>query len=150
MAMLTKGLVVTGLTFLIHAVYSAREHAQLSSSRVTPEAPPLPTDIIFETLISTFILLVAIVLSASPLRPIRWAEWAGKIEREGWDPNAPDEGDEDAATRGPDGVKAARGGRGNPYRALEERRGFWDVRAQRKEFADWVRKGSGADLTSKR
>ncbi|KAF7622232.1 hypothetical protein AFLA_008777 [Aspergillus flavus NRRL3357] len=31
------------------------------------------------------------------------------------------------------------GGGRNPYRRLEERYNFWDVRAKRKEFADWVK-----------
>ena len=29
----------------------------------------------------------------------------------------------------------------NPYRALDERGGFVDIRARRREFAAWVREG---------
>lgn len=38
------------------------------------------------------------------------------------------------------GVKV-KGGAGNPYLMLEERRGFWDVRSARAGFAGWVREG---------
>lgn len=64
--------------------------------------------------------MLSIVFNQAPLRPIHWPEWAGKIEREGWDPNAPP-GEEHKFRKG-------RGATGNPYRMLEERRGFWDVR----------------------
>jgi len=43
-----------------------------------------------------------LVLGAERLKPISWSAWAGEIEREG-------------------GVR-------NPYRGLEERYGFWDIR----------------------
>lgn len=33
---------------------------------------------------------------------------------------------------------------GNPFRALESRPGFVDIRRQRKEFAEWVREGGEA------
>ncbi|KAF4767384.1 hypothetical protein HAV15_009573 [Penicillium sp. str.  len=56
---------------------------------------------------------IGLVLSAQKLKPISWREWAGEIERDG--------------------------GARNPYLSLEERYGFWDIRAKRKEFADWVR-----------
>lgn len=32
---------------------------------------------------------------------------------------------------------------GNPFRTLETRPGFVDIRKQRREFADWVRNGGG-------
>lgn len=32
-------------------------------------------------------------------------------------------------------------GGGNPYAALEERSGFWDVRGAREAFAGWVKGG---------
>ncbi len=32
---------------------------------------------------------------------------------------------------------------GNPFRVLESRPGFVDIRKQRKEFAEWVREGGG-------
>lgn len=43
-----------------------------------------------------------LILGAERLKPISWSAWAGEIEREG-------------------GVR-------NPYRGLEERYGFWDIR----------------------
>lgn len=36
---------------------------------------------------------------------------------------------------------------GNPFRVLESRPGFTNIRKQRKEFADWVREG-GSPLKS--
>lgn len=45
---------------------------------------------------------LGLVLGAEKLKPISWSEWAGEIEREG--------------------------GARNPYRRLEERYGFWDIR----------------------
>ena len=117
-------------------IYSAYEHSLLASraSALTPSSQSIkrlviPTDILIETLVGTVLLLVSIVFNSAPLRPIHWAEWAGKIEREGWDPNAP---------AGEEG-KIRKGATGNPYRALEERRSFWDVRKARREFAEWVK-----------
>jgi hypothetical protein len=83
--------------------------------------------------ISTVLVCFGLVAGADGLKPISWNVWAGNIEREG---------------------KGA-----NPYRGLEERAGFLDIRvyqgnafllsqvadtlqAKRTEFADWVR-GSG-------
>lgn len=94
------------------SVYSAYEHSLLSATSA------LPLDIKLETLIATAMVIVSVVYSAQELRPIRWNEWAGKIEREGWDPNATID------------AGKVRGGGGNPYRALEERKGFWDVRVR--------------------
>ena len=54
---------------------------------------------------------------AEELKPISWRVWAGKVERES--------------------------GGGGPYQGLEERMGFVDIRAKRKEFADWVRNQDG-------
>lgn len=48
------------------------------------------------------------MLGAEKLKPISWSEWAGQIEREG-------------------------GGR-NPYRNLEERYGFWDIRVSSSSY----------------
>ena len=56
------------------------------------------------------------MLGAEDLKPISWRVWAGKAERE----------------RG-----------GGPYQGLEERIGFMDIRAKRREFADWVRNQDG-------
>lgn len=126
------------------SLYSIHEHRGLASPN-----PALPLDITLELLTTTTLLLFSLVLSASPLRPIAWAEWAGLIEREGWDPAA--EGRDtffqsaDAAglrgVGGGDAASAKRGGTGNPWRGLEERRGFWGVREARAGFAQWVREG---------
>lgn len=121
----------------ITSIYSAYEHSLLpttpttastTSLTLTPNA--LPLDIILETLTATVVLIFAIVFSAPPLRPIRWNEWAGKIEREGWDPAAEARKDEGFV---------GKGGVSNPYRGLEERKGFWDVRGARRRFASFVR-----------
>lgn len=103
----------------------------------------LPTDIVVQTLLSTLLLLVCIVFAAPPLRPIRWNEWAGRMEREGWDP-ALDGTAAGASMTAPLPGKRQVGG--NPYRGLEERRGFWDVRAARAQFATFIREGGGAGV----
>lgn len=120
-----------------HSVYSAYEHSLLP--RATSAAPTsssllsslnpkidLPLDITIETLFSVLILCVGVVLGSPDLQPIQWRVWAGKLERE----------------------KAARSNEGglvgNPYKALDERVGFLDIRAKRKEFAEWVREGDKA------
>ncbi|KAL1980919.1 hypothetical protein VTN96DRAFT_3339 [Rasamsonia emersonii] len=113
-----------GLILLAHAAYSAHEHstlysnagrspASLSSSSSSSLSPDLPLDITIETLVAVVLVSIGLVLGAEKLKPITWSAWAGQIEREG--------------------------GRKNPYRGLEQRIGFWDVRASRKEFADWMR-----------
>ncbi|KAL9090365.1 MAG: hypothetical protein Q9159_001992 [Coniocarpon cinnabarinum] len=139
MALSTLVLTVMGGTLLTHSVYSAYEHSVLLSHVTSPASKPtiVPTDIAVETLLATIILLFSIVFNSAPLRPIHWVEWAGKIEREGWDPNAP-AGEERSVNKG-------KGATGNPYRALEERRGFWDVRKSRREFAEWVKQGEGKE-----
>lgn len=69
---------------------------------------------------SVVLSCVGLVLGSESLRPIAWAQWAGEIEKEG-------------------------GGR-NPFRGLEERIGFMDIRAKRKEFIEWVKEGSVRDM----
>ena len=59
------------------------------------------------------LICFGLVLRAEALKPISWRVWAGKAERES--------------------------GGERPYQGLEERIGFVDIRAKRKEFADWVR-----------
>lgn len=88
-------------------------------------------DIIIETIISTLIILVGVVLGTRPLRPIEWRAWAGKIEREGEEgfTNSAGEVDKDFV--------------GNPFSTLESRPNFVNIRQQRKEFAEWVQKGPG-------
>ncbi|PYH44390.1 membrane magnesium transporter family protein [Aspergillus saccharolyticus JOP 1030-1] len=115
-----------GLVLLAHAGYSAHEHTLLTSSNThtlystttaTTTTPHLPPDIVIEALVALVIVSVGLVLGTEKLKPISWRDWAGEIEREG---NAR-----------------------HPYRRLDERYSFWDVRAKRKEFADWIR---AADL----
>lgn len=55
-----------------------------------------------EALVSVVLVSVGLVLGAEKLKPVSWSEWAGQIEREG--------------------------GARNPFRRLEERYSFWDVR----------------------
>ncbi|KAE8355538.1 magnesium transporter [Aspergillus coremiiformis] len=103
-----------GLVLLAHAGYSAHEHTVLySNARLSSTSTALPPDIVIEALVSLVMVSVGLVLGAPKLKPISWSQWAGEIEKEG--------------------------GARNPYRRLEERYGFWDVRSKRKEFADWVR-----------
>ncbi|KAF2842183.1 hypothetical protein M501DRAFT_396386 [Patellaria atrata CBS 101060] len=135
---------LVGLVLLGHAVYSAHEHSSQNPLHL-PSSPPsfsplttptsttsLPTDIVLETLFSVLLISTGIVLGSSSLRPIQWSKWAGQLERE---------------ERVKKSVKEIREGTGNPYRILEERPGFVDVRGKRKEFMEWVRKGD--DLAAK-
>lgn len=62
----------------------------------------MPLDITIETLVAVVLVSTGIVLGAEKLKPISWSAWAGQIEKEG--------------------------GSRNPYRGVEERLGFWDVR----------------------
>ncbi|KAK2814617.1 hypothetical protein FQN49_008132 [Arthroderma sp. PD_2] len=73
----------------------------------------LPADIALETLVSVILVTAGLVMGTEKLRPISWSAWAGEIEKNG-------------------GVE-------NPFRGLEERIGFLDIRDKRKEFADWIR-----------
>ncbi|KAF1915090.1 magnesium transporter [Ampelomyces quisqualis] len=140
MAFLGTLLNTVGALFLTHAVYSAHEHTTAFSSS------PLPTDITLELLFSIVFLSIGIVSSSQPLRPIQTAKWAGQMSREG---------------RRPDGQYTREGeailSEGDPYAFLgldggfgegktgakgEGRRGFWDVKAKRREYEEWVRSGS--------
>lgn len=78
------------------------------------------------------------MISADKLKPIQYAKWAGQISREGRQGEGKytregeeilSEGDPYAFLGLDDGI----GGRG------EGRRGFWDVKAKRKEYDEWVR-----------
>ncbi|KAJ5827151.1 Magnesium transporter [Penicillium robsamsonii] len=110
MSFLSRMVVCFGLILIAHAGYSAHEHTVLYSNNTSTA---LPQDIIIETLVAVLIVSIGLVLSAQKLKPISWREWAGEVERNG--------------------------GARNPYLGLEERYGFWDIRAKRREFADWVR-----------
>lgn len=88
----------------------------------------LPLDITIETLLSVLLLCAGVVLGSPDLKPIQWRVWAGKLERE-------------KSSQRTDEL----GPRGNPYKALEERQSFLDIRKARREFADWVKEGGDRD-----
>lgn len=133
-----------------NSCYSAHEHSALQSlsaaslSSITSHGTPastvasLPLDISIETVIAIFAVCLGLVLGTPELRPIEWRVWAGKIEREGERGFVNGSGDVDK-----DYI-------GNPFRMLESRPGFVDIRKQRKEFAEWVREGGGADAAPKK
>ncbi|EPE36246.1 hypothetical protein GLAREA_05584 [Glarea lozoyensis ATCC 20868] len=139
MTWISKSITGLGLVFLAHACYSAHEHSALLSgsaaaiSSLTAQTAPvtaaLPLDISIETIVAVFTICLGLVLGTPELRPIQWRVWAGKIEREGeyGFMNGDGEVDKDFV--------------GNPFRVLESRPGFVDIRKQRKEFAEWVREG---------
>lgn len=95
--------------------YSAHEFSTLSI-RLHKNAT-LPLDIKLETLISVFLACFGLILGSEQLQPISWSAWAGQVEREG---------------------------KPNPFRGLEERVGFMDIRAQRVEFAKWAKQQGNA------
>lgn len=116
------------------SVYSTHEHT------ATFAHTPLPLDITIELLASILILSAGIVLSSPELKPIQWAQWAGKMQREGrkgegkWTREGEEilsEGDSFAFL----GLDGGIGGVG------EGRKGFWDVRGKREEYAAWVKSG---------
>ncbi|OIW34984.1 hypothetical protein CONLIGDRAFT_566376 [Coniochaeta ligniaria NRRL 30616] len=136
MTWISKTTTFFGLVLLAHACYSAQEHSALQSFRTTSAVNPsspgttavsLPLDISLETLVATAIICFGLALGTPPLRPIQWRVWAGKIEREG------EEGFMNA-----DG-EVSRDYVGNPFKMLETRPGFVDIRRQKKDFAEWVR-----------
>ncbi|KAF2263986.1 hypothetical protein CC78DRAFT_259433 [Lojkania enalia] len=118
---------------IIPSVYSTHEH-----TTTTPNSP-LPLDITLELLASILLLSTGIVLTSQPLKPIQWSRWSGKMSREGrhgtgrW-------------TREGEEVLSE----GDPYAFLgldgggEGRRGFFDVRGKRREYAEWVKGEPGS------
>ncbi|MCJ1281629.1 hypothetical protein MMC26_000949 [Xylographa opegraphella] len=130
MSLVPRSLLTIGALLLIHACYSAHEHASLSTSfstasshlpaSIMPSSQPisssLPLDISLETLASVLLICVGLVLGAEELRPISWRVWAGRVQR-------------------------GEGQPGEGFQWLEDgkRKGFLDIRAQREEFANWVR-----------
>lgn len=80
--------------------------------------PDLPLDIKLETIFAVVLACFGLVLGTEPLKPIAWNVWAGNVEKEG--------------------------GAANPFRAFEERPSYIDIRAKRKEFAEWARNGGSA------
>ncbi|KAI1499674.1 transmembrane protein 32 [Biscogniauxia marginata] len=137
MTWISKSTTAFGLILLAHACYSAHEHSALQSHRFaslsslgTPQAgtaTSLPVDITIETVIATFVICLGLVSGTSRLRPIQWRVWAGQIEREGEAGflNSSGEVEKDYV--------------GNPFRLLESRPGFVDIRKQRREFTEWVK-----------
>jgi membrane magnesium transporter 1 len=117
--------------------YSAYEHSALQSHRAaslsslastqSESASSLPIDITIETIAATFIICLGLVSGTSQLRPIQWRVWAGKIEREG-----------EAGFKN-SGGDVEKDFVGNPFRLLESRTGFVDIRKQRSEFAAWAK-----------
>ncbi|KAI1812737.1 magnesium transporter [Poronia punctata] len=136
MTWLSKSTAALGFVLLTHACYSAHEHSALQSHRaasLSSSSGPtssLPIDIAIETFVATFVIALGLVLGTSQLRPIQWRVWAGKIEREGESgfTNSSGEVEKDYV--------------GNPFRLLESRPGFVDIRKQRKEFAAWRKETS--------
>lgn len=113
----SRPLTALGAILLAHACYSAYEHSAphaISPQHSLPASQfPLPLDISIETILSVVFICVGLVLGAEELKPISWRVWAEKAEQES--------------------------GGGGPFQGLEDRPGFVDIRAKRKEFADWVR-----------
>lgn len=127
--------------FPTHSCYSAHEHAALQSLRATsatlhhhhqnqPASTSLPVDISIETVAGLLVTVLGLVFGTPNLRPIQWRVWAGKVEREG----------EHGFLRS-SGGEVEKDFVGNPFRVLETRPGFVDIRSQRSEFAAWVRAG---------
>lgn len=125
----------------ICSCYSAQEHSALEAFRTTtgstlasagPAAPAagLPLDISIEAVVALLMTCLGLVLGTPAMRPIQWRVWAGKIEREGAEGFMDAEGEVEK-----DYI-------GNPFRTLETRPGFMDIRKQRSDFADWVQHGS--------
>jgi membrane magnesium transporter 1 len=100
-----------------HRAYSAHEFSTLSF-KTQYHSASLPLDIKLETLISVFLACFGLVLGSEQLRPVSWSAWAGQIEKKG-------------------------GKEGNPFRGLEERVGFMDIRRERREFGEWARMNGG-------
>lgn len=113
--------IAIGLVFLAHAYvlkmdvfavtngysrgYSAHEYSNFYNriqSANTSTVYSLPLDIRIETIVSVFLICFGLVAGADGLKPIVWNVWAGNIEKEG--------------------------GARNPFRGLEERAGFVDIR----------------------
>ncbi|KAK0730595.1 transmembrane protein 32 [Lasiosphaeris hirsuta] len=139
MTWVSKSITVVGGVLLAHACYSAQEHSSLQSFKAAastltsspPTAASLPIDIAIETIVALLVIIFGLVLGTRPMRPIQWHVWAGKVEREGEEGFLDSEGE------------VNRDYVGNPFRSLETRPGFIDIRKQRKEFAAWVKSGSG-------
>lgn len=129
----------------MHSYYSVQEHSSRASKAIPSAAPgathgaasdahSLPVDIVIEAVAATLTVCLGLVLGAPVLRPIRWRVWAGKLEREGR---------AGFATRD-DGGSGREAFVGNPFRMLEARPGFVDIRRQRSEFSQWAKSSGSA------
>ncbi|KAK8019772.1 transmembrane protein 32 [Apiospora arundinis] len=138
MTWFSKSTTTFGFLLLAHACYSAYEHSALQSHRAASlsslsatqqqaASSSLPLDISLETIVATLVITLGLVLNTAKLRPIQWRVWAGQIERAGEEGARSSSGEVDK-----DYV-------GNPFKLLESRPGFVDIRKQRKEFAEWVK-----------
>lgn len=127
-----RSLTLRPFAFLLRC-YSAQEFATFQSFRSAGNSQPtstaLPIDVAIEAIAALLITSLGLVLGTQQLKPIQWHVWAGKIEREGRD-----------GSKNADG-EANKEYIGNPFRFLETRPGFVDIRRQRKNFGDWVRDG---------
>ncbi|KAK2729933.1 transmembrane protein 32 [Colletotrichum kahawae] len=143
MTWISRSMTAFGLVLLGHACYSAQEHSALQSFRAasplssSPDsaANSLPADITFETAVATIIVVLGLVLGSPNLRPIQWRVWAGKIEREG----------EAGFLSGSGEVE--KDFVGNPFRILESRPGFVDIRKQKGDFAHWAKDDQNTQAT---
>lgn len=123
----------------------------LTAPSPTLSISSLPPDITIEVLISLFLLTLGIVLSSEPLKPIRWNEWAALVEHGQHGPDSKylkTSGDCAEKTTEELGQQLYGGPSQEGYGYLENgrRMGFFDIRARRKEFADWVKKGGKEDV----
>ena len=121
------------LTRCSSSCYSAQEHTSLHSLKASSAtASALPTDITIETIVATIVVCFGLIIGAPNLRPIQWRVWAGKVEREG-----------EAGFRTGSG-EVEKDYLGNPFKVLESRPGFVNIRKQRTDFAEWVKNGEKA------
>ncbi|KAL2111146.1 hypothetical protein VUR80DRAFT_245 [Thermomyces stellatus] len=145
MSWISRATVGFGLMLLAHACYSVQEHSSRVSRVISSTAPSathgtasdaqsLPIDVVTEAAAATFIVCLGLVLGAPVLRPIRWRVWAGIIEREG--PAGFASGNNEDSTNG--------AFVGNPFRMLETRPGFVDIRRQRSDFSQWAKSSKTA------
>lgn len=95
----------------MYSAYSAQEFSAAAARLHLPTG--LPLDIKLETIFAVVTACFGLILGAEPLKPIAWNVWAGNIEKEG--------------------------GAANPFRAFEERPNYIDIRAKRREFAEWAK-----------
>ncbi|KAL2873290.1 hypothetical protein SGCOL_011549 [Colletotrichum sp. CLE4] len=145
MTWISRSITAIGLLLLGHACYSAQEHSALQSFRAasplatsaSAATTSLPADITIEAAVATLIVVLGMVLGAPNLRPIEWRVWAGKIEREG----------EMGFLTGSGEVE--KDYVGNPFRILESRPGFADIRKQKRDFTNWVKAGDKAGIAAK-